>query len=98
MQTDAKVKYVETTLKRALPAMRRLLKRRDQDMFCLNDGSFPEISVEERTSAVIDFLERYFPFPAPWENAATDAPAHASSTGDVPALDELRQVTEDLTA
>jgi hypothetical protein len=46
-------------------------------MFCLNDGSFPEISVEERTAAVIDFLERYFPFPAPWEKAATDASGQA---------------------
>ncbi|WP_238476343.1 stealth family protein [Agromyces mariniharenae] len=74
VQTDARVKYVETTLKRALPAMRRLLKRRDMDMFCLNDGSFPEIPVEERTAAVIDFLERYFPFPAPWEKPADAAP------------------------
>jgi hypothetical protein len=81
VQTDARVKYVETTLRQALPALKRLLKRRDQDMFCLNDGSFPEISVEERTAAVIDFLERYFPFPAPWEKAATDAttaPSEAS--------------------
>lgn len=78
VQTDARVKYIETTLKRALPAMKRLLKRRDMDMFCLNDGSFPEISVEERTAAVIDFLDRYFPFPAPWEklaDAAGDAPS-----------------------
>jgi hypothetical protein len=90
VQTDAKVKYIETTLKRALPAMRRLLKRRDMDMFCLNDGSFPEISVEERTEAVIDFLERYFPFPAPWEKTtdATAAPiaggagSHASEADD----------------
>ncbi len=73
VQTDAKVKYIETTLRKALPGMKRLLKRRDQDMFCLNDGSFPEIPVEERTAAVIDFLERYFPFPAPWEKEATDA-------------------------
>lgn len=83
VQTDAKVKYVETTLKRALPAMKRLLKRRDMDMFCLNDGSFPEISVEERTEAVIDFLERYFPFAAPWEKEATDAAA-ARLAADVP--------------
>lgn len=75
VQTDAKVKYIETTLQRALPAMKRLLKRRDMDMFCLNDGSFPEISVEERTEAVIDFLERYFPFAAPWEKETTDAAA-----------------------
>ncbi|MFC4828652.1 stealth family protein [Agromyces aurantiacus] len=98
VQTDAKVKYVETTLKRALPAMKRLLKRRDMDMFCLNDGSFPEISVEERTTAVIDFLERYFPFPAPWEKGATDADALVSRTGDVPSLDELRRAAADLTA
>ncbi len=77
VQTDARVKYVETTLRQALPAMRRLLKRRDHDMFCLNDGSFPEISVEERTAAVIDFLERYFPFPAPWEKT-TDVPTPAA--------------------
>jgi hypothetical protein len=75
VQTDARVKYVETTLRRALPAMKRLLKRRDQDMFCLNDGSFPEISVEERTRAVREFLEHYFPIPAPWER---DRPVEAA--------------------
>ena len=88
VQTDARVKYVETTLRKALPAMKELLKRRDQDMFCLNDGSFPEISVEQRTAAVIDFLERYFPFRAPWEkatDAAADMPAMASSTPDLTA-------------
>ena len=78
VQTDARVKYVETTLRQALDAMKRLLKRRDHDMFCLNDGSFPEISIEERTAAVIDFLDRYFPFPAPWETA--DAAGAAIST------------------
>jgi hypothetical protein len=67
VQTNARVKYIETTLKSAIPSMERLLKRRDQDMFCLNDGSKPEISVEARTEAVTTFLERYFPFPAPWE-------------------------------
>lgn len=85
--TDAKVRYVETTLKRALPAMSRLLKRRDVDMFCLNDGSFPEISVEERTTAVIDFLERYFPFPAPWEKAEADAAGLAPAVADAVASD-----------
>ncbi|WP_407922502.1 stealth family protein [Agrococcus carbonis] len=66
-QHAAKVQYIETTLKQALPAMQRLLRKRDQDMFCLNDGSFPEISVEERTAAVRAFLEAYFPVAAPWE-------------------------------
>jgi UDP-glucose 4-epimerase len=66
-QTQARVRYVETTLRAALRQMKRLGKRRDQDMFCLNDGSFPEISDEVRTEAVTTFLQRYFPFPAPWE-------------------------------
>jgi len=80
VQTDAKVKYIETTLKSSLRQMDRLLKRRNQDMFCLNDGSKPEISVETRTEAVTDFLERYFPIVAPWEKAAvSEAPAPKSA-------------------
>lgn len=66
-QRQAKVKYIETTLKSAVPALERLLRKRDQDMFCLNDGSNPELSDAERTRAVLNFLNRYFPFPAPWE-------------------------------
>lgn len=89
VQTQARVKYVETTLHRALPAMKRLLKRRDMDMFCLNDGSFPEISVEERTAAVIDFLERYFPFPAPWEKQADAAGEAAGAPSVLPAVPDL---------
>jgi len=68
-QTQARVAYVETTLRSALGQMDRLLARRNRDMFCLNDGSKPEISDEERTRAVTEFLERYFPIPAPWERA-----------------------------
>jgi hypothetical protein len=75
VQQQARVQYIETTLRRALPAMDRLLKRRDQDMFCLNDGSNPEIPVEVRTRAVTEFLERYFPFAAPWEKGAEGAGA-----------------------
>ena len=75
VQTNARVKYIETTLKSAIPSMERLLKRRDQDMFCLNDGSKPEISVEERTQAVTEFLEHYFPFAAPWE---TEVAVHSA--------------------
>ncbi|MGG7510645.1 stealth family protein [Plantibacter sp. YIM 135249] len=82
-QTQAKVRYVETTLKQSLGQMDRLLKRRDQDMFCLNDGSRPEISVEERTTAVIDFLDRYFPFPAPWEQEVAE-PMQATVAGSTP--------------
>jgi hypothetical protein len=48
------------------------LKKRKFDFFCLNDGSFPEVSARERADAVGEFLERYFPVPAPWERAAGD--------------------------
>ncbi|MCR8670071.1 stealth family protein [Agrococcus sp. HG114] len=79
-QRDAKVQYIETTLRKALPAMDRLLRKRDQDMFCLNDGSFPELSVEDRTRAVREFLEAYFPIPAPWERQSAAAAASVPAT------------------
>jgi len=50
-------------------------------MFCLNDGSFPEISVEERTAAVRGFLEAYFPIPAPWERQSAAVAAAAAEPG-----------------
>ncbi|HZK58964.1 MAG TPA: stealth conserved region 3 domain-containing protein, partial [Cryobacterium sp.] len=79
-QTQVRSMYVETTLRVALRQMDKLRKRRDMDMFCLNDGSFPEISDEVRRTAVTEFLERYFPIAAPWETEAqVDADAAAAS-------------------
>ncbi len=69
-QTDARMLYVETTLASASGQMRHLLKDRRYDFFCLNDGSAPEIPVEERTANVRSFLERYYPATAPWEVGA----------------------------
>jgi UDP-glucose 4-epimerase len=66
-QTKARVTYVDTTMVVGLRAMDKLLRSRSQDMFCLNDGSFPEISSEVRSQAVQSFLDRYFAIPAPWE-------------------------------
>ncbi|MBF4993150.1 stealth family protein [Arthrobacter gandavensis] len=66
-QETAKVKYVDTTSYRGLKDMDRLLAKRNKDLFCLNDGSFPEVPTEERTERVTDFLEKYFPIRAPWE-------------------------------
>jgi hypothetical protein len=65
--TDAKALYVDTTTRKGLALLKRLQKRRDQDFFCLNDGSFPEVGPEERAHKVLGFLERYYPLPAPWE-------------------------------
>ncbi|WP_198417478.1 stealth family protein [Cryobacterium shii] len=85
-QTQVRSLYVETTLKLALRQMNKLRKRRDQDMFCLNDGSFPEISDDVRRAAVTEFLERYFPIVAPWER---EFQADAGQAPTVPAGGEL---------
>lgn len=66
-QENARVRYVDTTSRAALNSLPGMLQKREFDLFCLNDGSFPEVSAEERAEIVVDFLERYFPIPAPWE-------------------------------
>ncbi|SDH14459.1 Stealth protein CR1, conserved region 1 [Rhodococcus triatomae] len=68
-QKSARVKYVDTTVASGLDAMNRLLAKRSMDFFCLNDGSAPEIDLELRTAKVTEFLDAYFPIPAPWEAA-----------------------------
>jgi hypothetical protein len=69
---SAKVLYVDTTVRSGLAKLPQLLKKRRFDFFCLNDGSFPELSARERADVVGEFLDRYFPVPAPWERAAED--------------------------
>ena len=71
-QEKAKVRYVDTTTQAGLDLLPELRKRRGYDFFCLNDGSFPEVSAAERAERVVGFLERYFPIPAPWEKVAAD--------------------------
>lgn len=75
---SAKVLYLDTTLRSGssevfgLAKLPQLLKKRKCDFFCLNDGSFPEVSAQDRAQIVGDFLQRYFPVPAPWERVAGD--------------------------
>jgi hypothetical protein len=73
-QTQVKMLYVETTLASAAGQLRHLLADRRHDFFCLNDGSLPEIPVEQRTRQTRAFLEKYFPVAAPWENTGRAAP------------------------
>jgi hypothetical protein len=75
VQNEARVRYVDTTMRAGLSDMKRLLRRRDVDLFCLNDGSFPELTVEERADAIRSFLDAYFPIAAPWERPAASADA-----------------------
>lgn len=72
-QEAARVRYVDTTAKAALASLPGMLKERAYDFFCLNDGSFPEVSAEERATLVLDFLEKYFPIVAPWERRPGEA-------------------------
>lgn len=66
-QETARTDYVDTTTLSGLKSMDKLLVRRNLDMFCLNDGSFPEVPAAERADRMTQFLERYFPVAAPWE-------------------------------
>jgi len=78
--TEPRTRYVQTTQLDSLRTMERLVSRRDTDMFCLNDGSVPEIPEEVRVPALRACLERYFPVAAPWEKTSVSAePAAASS-------------------
>ncbi|BDI22083.1 stealth family protein [Herbiconiux sp. L3-i23] len=80
-KVGAKVLYVDTTMKSGLRMLKKLLKKRDYDFFCLNDGSFPEVGPEERARKMRSFLERYFAIPAPWEKpVSTPVPAEKSAS------------------
>jgi len=79
VQETATVRYVETTLANAAGEMDALLKKRDHDFFCLNDGSKPEISVARRTKTVRAFLESYFSVAAPWETVTPERRSASSS-------------------
>ena len=68
-----RVRYVQTTLAASLAGMERLARRRDVDMFCLNDGGAGEMPEELRVRTVTDILERMFPVRAPWEREEVSA-------------------------
>jgi UDP-glucose 4-epimerase len=89
--TEVRVRYIQSTLAASLRQLDRLTRRRDVDMFCINDGGYSEIPEELRISAVRDTLDRLFPVRAPWERAdrelatgelarLSDAPAPVEST------------------
>ncbi|WP_246002816.1 stealth family protein [Nocardia tenerifensis] len=82
-QEAARVRYVDTTSRKGLALLDGIARERDVDFFCLNDGSFPEISEADRVHAVSEFLSRYFPDPAPWERVSTPTrrPIPESSPG-----------------
>jgi len=71
-KVGARVLYVDTTMRSGLKSLKRLLRNRSYDFFCLNDGSFPEVGPEERARKMRGFLDRYFAIPAPWERTLAE--------------------------
>ncbi|WP_051265690.1 stealth family protein [Nakamurella lactea] len=67
VQQSARVDYLDTTVAAGLNRMDALLAKRSMDFFCLNDGSRPEVDPVVRAQRVTEFLQTYFPIPAPWE-------------------------------
>ncbi|GAA1736351.1 stealth family protein [Luedemannella helvata] len=45
----------------------RWLRRRDRDVFCLDDTGADPSGIVQQEQMLADFLEAYFPFPAPFE-------------------------------
>jgi hypothetical protein len=79
---SARACYIDTTSHDGLRSLAGLSVRRDADFFCLNDGSEPEVDETYRATAVADFLDGYFPEPAPWEldwATGRDQPGDVSS-------------------
>ena len=67
MHADGKGSYVDTSTTQGLASMKQVLKRRNADFLCLNDGSSGDATADQRREEVTSFLEKYFPFKAPWE-------------------------------
>ncbi|WP_449374184.1 stealth conserved region 3 domain-containing protein [Arthrobacter psychrolactophilus] len=67
MHKDGKGVYVDTANTAGLAQLDRILAQRNADFLCLNDGSYGDADPAQRRTRVTDFLEKYFPFKAPWE-------------------------------
>jgi hypothetical protein len=50
-----------------LPVQLRQMLRRDRDFFCIADNLLAAFDEERADGLLHDFLEQYFPIPAPWE-------------------------------
>jgi hypothetical protein len=68
-----RTRYVQTTMAASLSHMEALVRRRNVDMFCLNDGGEKELPEEMRIDALRATLERMFPVRGPWERDEVSA-------------------------
>src|SRR5690606_9468578 len=68
--------YLDLAHPRAAARLRRLLRERKFDVFCLNDS--PAVGEEGRGDLLGEFLERYFPLPSSFELPAGERAADAA--------------------
>lgn len=52
-----------------LPVQLKQMLKRDRDFFCIADNLLAAFDEERADTLLHDFLEQYFPIPAPWEQA-----------------------------
>ncbi|WP_210649136.1 stealth conserved region 3 domain-containing protein [Nocardioides sp. SYSU D00065] len=50
-----------------LPVQLKAMLKRDRDFFCVADNHVSAFDEERADGLLLDFLQRYFPIPAPWE-------------------------------
>ncbi|MGB4776823.1 stealth conserved region 3 domain-containing protein [Microbacterium sp.] len=83
--TVPRVRYVQTTLASTPRILDRLERKRDADMFCLNDGGGSELPEELRVRTLRESLERMFPIAAPWERDAVSERRREDVSAEPPA-------------
>ncbi|WP_017541637.1 stealth family protein [Nocardiopsis halophila] len=64
-----RLRYVDLSAPDAPDRLNELRTERAHDFFCLNDVDTPPERQEEVGRMVRGFLEKYFPFPSPWEKS-----------------------------
>jgi hypothetical protein len=60
--------YLDIADYRTESRLRRLLRNRDCDVFCLNDHDSDGVEAEAQQRMLSSFLDRYFPFSSPFEH------------------------------
>ena len=82
--------YVDTARPIAALQLSRLLRRRDADVFCLDDTGGDGPQRDEQRAMLGDFLAAYYPFRAPWERVAERVTEAITPSARRPAPEEER--------
>jgi UDP-glucose 4-epimerase len=66
---ELRYRYQDVTTPATGRLLDGLLRRREFDVFCLNDGDGAPADHASRAALLKEFFERYYPVPAPWEKS-----------------------------